>query len=96
MFCEEKKLMSKKWIRTRIKRYFNDFWKVINLLSYFLFLLAEIVHVNLDDKTFTNSRRIYSLSLLVMYLRFLEVFRIHRKIGSTLVMIKEMVIYFSF
>lgn len=34
------------------------------------------------------------MSLLVMYLRFLEVFLIHRKLGPTLIMIKEMVKYY--
>lgn len=82
-----------KWFRTGITRYFNDLWKVIDLLSYVFFLLADFVNYCEVDKTFTVSRRIYSLSLLLMYLRFLEVFRIFRTIGTTLVMIKEMVTF---
>lgn len=73
-------------------RYFTDFWKVINMLSYVLFVFASIIHDYQADEMFTVSRRLYSLSLIVMYLRFLEVFRIHQKIGPTLVMIREMVI----
>ena len=44
------------------------------------------------DETY-KARYLFSLSLLVMYLRLLEVFLIHRKLGPTLIMIKEMVMY---
>lgn len=92
-FDEERiyRLRSIKWFRTRMKRYFADFWKVIDLLSYVFYLLADSVNYYEVDETFTVSRRIYSLSLLLMYLRFLEVFRIFKTIGTTLVMIKEMI-----
>lgn len=80
----------------RMKRYFTDFWNVVDLLSYVLLIAALCVrHFHLSQK-FTVARRMFSLSLLVMYLRFLEVFLIHRKLGPTLIMIKEMVCYFHF
>lgn len=85
---------SLKWFRVSMNRYFNDFWKVMDPLSYVLFLLAEFFNYYEVDKSFTVSRQIYSLSLLLMYLRFLEVFRIFRTIGTSLVMIKAMVIFF--
>lgn len=75
----------------RMKRYFNDFWNVVNLLSYVLIIVALCVRHFHPSQKFTVARRVFSLSLLVMYLRFLEVFLIHRKLGPTLIMIKEMV-----
>lgn len=75
----------------RMKRYFNDFWNVVDLLSYVLLIAAFAVRHMHPSQTFTVARRMFSLSLLVMYLRFLEVFLIHRKMGPTLIMIKEMV-----
>lgn len=75
----------------RMKRYFNDFWNVVDLLSYVLMLAALFMRHLYPSQTFTVARRMFSLSLLVMYLRFLEVFLIHRKMGPTLIMIKEMV-----
>lgn len=74
----------------RMKRYFNDFWNVVDLLSYILLIAALCVRHFHPSSRFTVSRRMFSLSLLVMYLRFLEVFLIHRKMGPTLIMIKEM------
>lgn len=74
-----------------MKMYFNNFWNVVDLVASALYILADSVNVYLSDDEFTVSRRLYSLSLLVMYLRFFKVFLVHREIGTTLVMIKEMV-----
>lgn len=75
----------------RMKRYLYDFWNVVDLLSYSLLIAAMCVRHFRPSETFTVARRMFSLSLLVMYLKFLEVFLIHRKMGPTLIMIKEMV-----
>lgn len=75
----------------RMKRYLYDFWNVVDLLSYVLLIAALFVRHFYIDESFTIARRMFALSLLVMYLRFLEVFLIHRKLGPTLIMIKEMV-----
>lgn len=82
--------------RSRMKRYLYDFWNLVDLLSYALLIAALFVRHFYIDETFTIARRMFALSLLVMYLRFLEVFLIHRKMGPTLIMIKEMVnIFFN-
>ncbi|XP_062621660.1 transient receptor potential cation channel subfamily M member 2-like [Saccostrea cucullata] len=75
---------------SRMKRYLFDFWNVVDLLSYVLLIVALFVHLFHPSPDFTVARRMFSLSLLVMYLRFLEVFLVHRKMGPTLIMIKEM------
>ncbi|XP_078311840.1 transient receptor potential cation channel subfamily M member 2-like isoform X3 [Crassostrea virginica] len=72
----------------RIKRYLNDFWNAVDVLSYILLILALIVRHAVED--IPVARRMFSFSLLIMYLRFLEVFLINHKIGPTLIMIKEM------
>lgn len=76
---------------SRMKRYLYDFWNVVDLLSYILLIAALFVRHLYSDSSFTIARRMFALSVLVMYLRFLEVFLIHRKMGPTLIMIKEMV-----
>lgn len=51
----------------RMKRYLNDFWNVVDLLSYVSLIAALcICHFHLSQK-FTYARRMFSLSLLVMY-----------------------------
>lgn len=63
----------------------------MDILSYFLLIMAFFLRHVFPSQTVTDARRMFSLSLLVMYLRFLEVFLVHRKMGPTLIMIKEMV-----
>lgn len=74
----------------RIKRYISEFWNFLDLLSHVLLIVAFCVRYFYVDETFTIARRMFALSLLVMYLRFLGVFLIFRKMGLTLIMIKEM------
>nr|XP_022311261.1 uncharacterized protein LOC111116555 [Crassostrea virginica] len=74
----------------RLKKYMYDFWNAVDLLSYVLLIIALFVRHFYQSTTFTIARRMFSLSVLVMYLRFLEVFLIHRRLGPTLIMIKEM------
>nr|XP_034321515.1 transient receptor potential cation channel subfamily M member 2-like [Crassostrea gigas] len=88
--CLEARGRSHRGYYSRMKRYLYDFWNGVDLLSYALLIVALFVRHVHQSKPFTDARRIYALSLLVMYLRFLEVFLIHRKLGPTLIMIKEM------
>eukprot|EP00105_Crassostrea_gigas_P038065 XP_019922213.1 PREDICTED: uncharacterized protein LOC105326905 isoform X5 [Crassostrea gigas] len=91
--CLEARGRSHRGYYSRMKRYLYDFWNGVDLLSYALLIVALFVRHVHQSKPFTDARRIYALSLLVMYLRFLEVFLIHRKLGPTLIMIKEMDIH---
>nr|XP_034319204.1 uncharacterized protein LOC109618232 isoform X3 [Crassostrea gigas] len=88
--CMEDQGRSHRGCYRRMKRYMYDFWNVVDLLSYALLIAALCVRHFHPSQRFTVARRMFSLSLLVMYLRFLEVFLIHRKLGPTLIMIKEM------
>lgn len=92
--CLEAEGRSHRSYYSRMKRYLYDFWNLVDLLSYALLLSALFVRHFYVDETFTIARRMFALSLLVMYLRFLEAFLIHRTLGPTLIMIKEMVCAF--
>ncbi|XP_056003652.1 transient receptor potential cation channel subfamily M member 2-like [Ostrea edulis] len=77
-------------LSSRIKRHFYNFWNIVDLISYVLLIVALGVRHLYPSTTFAIARRMFSLSLLAMYLRFLEVFLINRHMGPTLIMIKEM------
>lgn len=80
---------------SRVLRHLNDFWNVVDLLSYILLIIAlSVREANPDSPILTFARNMFALSLLVMYLRILEVFLIHRIMGPTIIMIKEMVLVF--
>lgn len=88
--CLESTSRSRRGYRTRVKRYLGDFWNRWDILSHALLIAALFVRHFYIDETFIIARRMFALSLLVMYLRFLEVFLMFRKIGLTIIMIKEM------
>ncbi|XP_062590923.1 transient receptor potential cation channel subfamily M member 2-like, partial [Saccostrea cucullata] len=75
---------------TRVKRHVNDFWNFVDFLFYGLTISALFVRHFHPSNNFTVARRLFSLSLLVMYLRFLEFFRVNQKMGPTLIMIRDM------
>lgn len=63
----------------------------MDLLSYAFIMIALIVRHSHEDETLVIARNLFAFSLLVMYLRFLEVFLIFKALGPKLMMIKEMV-----
>lgn len=91
--CNESEGRSNKGYLARLKRYLCDFWNRWDLLSHALLIAALCVRHFYIDETFTIARRTFALSLLVMYLRFLEVFLIFRQTGLTIILIKEMVYF---
>ncbi|KAK3089499.1 hypothetical protein FSP39_004098 [Pinctada imbricata] len=76
--------------RSRAKRYLNDFWNAMDLLSYILLILAMLTRHLWESHPYTLARRMFAVSLLSMYLRILQMFLMNRILGPTLIMIKEM------
>ncbi|KAJ8320382.1 hypothetical protein KUTeg_001969 [Tegillarca granosa] len=74
----------------RFRQYIKDFWNLIDILSYILLIIALFVRHFYPSEDYNIARRLFSLSLLVMYLRFLEIFFISHRLGTQLLMIKEM------
>ena len=93
--------------RARLNMYFFDFWNVCDVLSFLLLVAGILArHLRTDeDETYADqddilpwqvypnrtARRIFPFALLIMYIRYLQVFLMHRALGPTLIMIKEMV-----
>lgn len=60
-----------------------------DMLSFALFITGLIVREMYGQLTL--SRHILTFSLLLMYLKYLEVFSIHKQLGVKVIMIKNMV-----
>lgn len=77
---------------SRVLRYVDDFWNVMDMLSYILLIAA--LHVRYIDPvemgTNTIARNMFALSLLCLYLRFLGVFLIRKTTGVLIIMIINM------
>lgn len=82
--------------RWRFKNYFTSFWNCMDLLSHFTFVLALVLRQILQDDWQTYTRNMFALSLLFIYLRFLEAFLYWKTTGIAVIMILQMVTFFSF
>lgn len=79
-----------------MKNYLNNFWNILDLLSYVILVLAMFLRHLCQDERQILARNMFALSLLILYLRFLEVFLIVKSTGTTIIMIIEMVLILVF
>ena len=90
-YSNNEKTISTKSICYRLWKYFSDFWNIVDVLSYILLIIALFVRHFAPGEDFLIPRRLFGLSLLVMFIRYLQIFMPFKKLGITLIMIKEMV-----
>ncbi|XP_063431847.1 transient receptor potential cation channel subfamily M member 2-like [Mytilus trossulus] len=74
----------------RLKKYLFNFWNILDVLSFALTIVAIWVRVFRSTKTNKTYRRFFSMSLFAMYMRFLHILLMSRKLGPKIIMIKEM------
>ncbi|XP_071166898.1 transient receptor potential cation channel subfamily M member-like 2 [Mytilus edulis] len=84
----ENTLRHSRWYR--LKKYLFNFWNILDVVSYTLTILAIFVRWFKPTKSNKTSRRFFSMSLFVMYMRFLHVLLMSRFLGPKIIMIKEM------
>lgn len=76
--------------------YFSNFWNLLDWLSQITLTVAICSREFLQSEGQIYARNMFALSLLFMYLRFLETFLITEKTGTIVIMIIEMVPIFFF
>lgn len=70
--------------------YFSNFWNLLDWLSQITLTVAICSREFLQSEGQIYARNMFALSLLFMYLRFLETFLITEKTGTIVIMIIEM------
>ena len=74
------------------KRYFGEGWNIFDQVMYLLMAVAIILRFTLtDDKDFVAARYVYTLDLVMFYLRILQLYYFHKHIGPKVVVIWRMV-----
>ncbi|XP_021343122.1 transient receptor potential cation channel subfamily M member 2-like [Mizuhopecten yessoensis] len=81
-------LNSKQW-RRRAWNHMHNFWNGMDALSYLVLTIGIIVRFGYETTSFDISRRFYSVGLFLMFMRYLHVLLISRRIGPTVIMLKE-------
>ncbi|XP_033749437.1 transient receptor potential cation channel subfamily M member 1-like [Pecten maximus] len=79
---------SSQWKR-RAWNHMNNFWNAMDFLSYVVLVTGIFVRFLYETTDFGISRRFFTIGLFLMYMRFLHVLLIRRKIGPTIIMLKE-------
>jgi len=73
-------------------RYLRDRWNMFDQAMYALLVVAVILRFTLTEESdFTWARNVYVVSLVMFYLRILELYLIHLQLGPKIVMIGRMV-----
>jgi len=73
-------------------KYLRDKWNIVDQLMYVLLALAIVLRFILtDDDDFQWARNVYAISLVIFYMRILELYLIHLQLGPKIVMIGRMV-----
>ena len=72
--------------------YFKDPWNIFDQVMYILLLVAVILRLTLtNDDDFVAARYVYAVDLIMFYLRTLQFYYCHRRLGPTVVVIWRMV-----
>ena len=74
------------------KNYIRDRWNRIDQAMYIILLLAVILRFTLtNDNDFMWARYFYAVDLVMFYLRILQLYYIHERLGPKVVVIWRMV-----
>ena len=69
----------------------RDRWNIVDQAMYVVLLVAVILRCTLNDSNFVAARYIYAINLVMFYLRILQLYYIHRRLGPKVVVIWRMV-----
>ncbi|KAL3875816.1 hypothetical protein ACJMK2_033731, partial [Sinanodonta woodiana] len=83
-------------INFKIRSWFSSIWNRFDLMMYMLLIVSVITRYLLNEDQFTWARIIYSITLAVYYLRFMQAFFVEKNIGPKVIMIKNMIVDLMF
>jgi len=83
-------------LRKQFRSYIRDPWNRIDQAMYLILLLAVILRFTLPPEHFVGARYVYAINLVMFYLRVLQLYYIHRRLGPKVVVIWRMVCIYLF
>ncbi|KAH9512883.1 hypothetical protein Btru_036871 [Bulinus truncatus] len=83
------------WIY-KISVWWNNTWNRFDLLMYTLMCVSIILRYLLTDKDFVYARIVYSITLVMSYLRFMQFYFAEQNMGPKVIMIKRMLTDLTF
>ncbi|XP_041363121.1 transient receptor potential cation channel subfamily M member-like 2 isoform X1 [Gigantopelta aegis] len=74
----------------KISNWFSNMWNRYDLSMYSMLIICIILRCSLNTTTFIWCRRMYSLTLIVFYMRAMQFFLAEKNMGPKVIMIKKM------
>jgi len=76
----------------RFKSYWSDPWNRVDQVMYIMLLVAVILRFTLtNDNDFMWARYVYTVDLVLFYIRILQLYYIHEHLGPKVLVIWRMV-----
>lgn len=79
----------------KLASYFSSLWNVFDVVVIVFMIISIILRYSLGASDFNWARRVYAITLVLYYLRFLYIFYVSKNIGPKVIMIRRMVRYFT-
>ena len=79
----------------KLASYFSSLWNVFDVVVIVFTILSIILRYSLKSSDFNWARRVYAITLVLYYLRFLYIFYVNKNIGPKVIMIRRMVRHFQ-
>ena len=74
------------------KNYFRERWNIFDQVIYLVLAVAIILRFTLtEEKVFVAERYVYTVDLIMFYLRVLQLYYFHKHLGPKVVVIGRMV-----
>ncbi|CAL1535903.1 unnamed protein product [Lymnaea stagnalis] len=93
MFLEEIRQVTsthQRSITYKLSSWFGDFWNRFDLLTFICLVISIIMRYQLEMDKFVYTRVVYSITLLLTYLRFMQFHFAQPDIGPKVIMIRRM------
>lgn len=84
------------FFKEKFSDWISDFWNQVDVLSYVIFIVAVVLRFYLTPQYFEWSRWMFCITLVILFIRFSQVFFIAEQLGPKVIMIRKMVRYFPY
>ena len=79
-------------LSTQLKIYISDPWNKCDQVMYILLIVAVILRFTLTNESdFVYARYVYAVDLVIFYLRILQLYYCHKRLGPKVILIGRMV-----
>jgi len=75
----------------RLRSYIRDPWNIADQIMYGILLAAVILRFTLTGDSFVYARYVYTVDLILFYLRILQLYYVNKRLGPKVVVIGRMV-----